>query len=137
MRHILSEILSFRQMWAQSVPYSLTMEQKYILHTKMWLSQRFKSIKRQYIGIRKEYCFWITWKLVEQLILNIIATIWSNWRKKSRKNTRFAEEEILFLQNNAMCHKSILTMAKIHDLFVLLEHPLYSPDLPLATFIWF
>ena len=37
---------------------------------------------------------------------------------------------VLFHQDNALCHKSIATMAKLHELhFELLLHPPYSPDL--------
>ena len=36
----------------------------------------------------------------------------------------------LFHQDNALCHKSIAMMAKLHELhFELLPHPSYSPDL--------
>ena len=38
--------------------------------------------------------------------------------------------QLLFHQDNAPCHKSIKTMAKLHELnFELLPHPPYSPDL--------
>ena len=37
---------------------------------------------------------------------------------------------MLFHQDNALCHKSITTMAKLHELrFELLLHPPNSPDL--------
>ena len=40
------------------------------------------------------------------------------------------EEKVLFHQDNAPCHKSITTMAKLHKLLLeLLQHPPYSPDL--------
>ena len=38
---------------------------------------------------------------------------------------------MFFHQDNALCDKSIATMAKLHELyFELLLHPFYSPDLP-------
>lgn len=41
-----------------------------------------------------------------------------------------AKEKVLFHQDNALCHKSLVTMAKLHVLkFELLPHPPYSPDL--------
>ena len=40
------------------------------------------------------------------------------------------EEKVLFHQDNALCHKSIVTMAKLHELhFKLLPHPPNTPDL--------
>uniref|UniRef100_A0A034WT27 Histone-lysine N-methyltransferase SETMAR n=1 Tax=Bactrocera dorsalis TaxID=27457 RepID=A0A034WT27_BACDO len=51
-------------------------------------------------------------------------------KEKIRKKRPGLEmEKTLFQQDNAPCHKSTLTMAKIHELkFELLEHPPYSPD---------
>ncbi|KAF7276887.1 hypothetical protein GWI33_009684 [Rhynchophorus ferrugineus] len=44
------------------------------------------------------------------------------------------KKKVLLHQDNAPCHKSLKTMAKIHELcFELLPHPPYSPDLPPAT----
>ena len=41
-------------------------------------------------------------------------------------------KKVLFHQDNAPCHKSIATMAKLHELhFELLPLPPYSPDLDL------
>ena len=40
------------------------------------------------------------------------------------------EEKMLFHHDNAQCHKSITTMARLHELhFELLLYPPYSPDL--------
>ena len=40
------------------------------------------------------------------------------------------EEKVLFCQDNALCHKSTATIAKLHEFhFDLLPHPPYSPDL--------
>ena len=40
------------------------------------------------------------------------------------------KKKVLFHQGNALCHKSIATMAKLHELhFELLPHSPYSPDL--------
>ena len=39
------------------------------------------------------------------------------------------KKNVLFHQDNALCHKSIATMAKLHKLyFELLQDQLYSPD---------
>ncbi|GJQ76651.1 hypothetical protein Trydic_g15510 [Trypoxylus dichotomus] len=48
----------------------------------------------------------------------------------AKKRSHMAKKKILFHQDNAPCHKSIKTMAKLHELnFELLPHPPYSPDL--------
>ena len=40
------------------------------------------------------------------------------------------EEKVLVPQDNALCHKSITMMVKLHELhFELLPHPPYFPDL--------
>jgi len=45
------------------------------------------------------------------------------------------KKKIIFHQDNAPAHKSVLTMAKIKELqFELLEHPPYPPDLALSDF---
>ena len=44
-------------------------------------------------------------------------------------------EEVLFHQDNALCHKLIATMAKRHELHLeLLQHPPYSPDLAFSDY---
>ena len=48
----------------------------------------------------------------------------------AEKRPHLAKKKILFHQDNAPCHKSMKTMAKLHELcFELLPHPPYSPDL--------
>ena len=45
---------------------------------------------------------------------------------------------MLFHQENAVCHKSIATMAKLHKLhFELLLHPPYSPDVAPSDYYLF
>ena len=40
------------------------------------------------------------------------------------------KKKVLLHQDNALCHKSIIIMGKLHELhFKLLLHPPYSPDL--------
>ena len=47
-----------------------------------------------------------------------------------KKTATNKEENVLFHQDNAPSHKSIVTMAKLQELqFELLPHPPYSPDL--------
>ena len=46
------------------------------------------------------------------------------------------KKKVLFQQDNALCHKSITMMAKLHELhFKLLPHPRYSPYL-VASDYW-
>ncbi|KAM8701714.1 hypothetical protein ACLKA7_005457 [Drosophila subpalustris] len=48
----------------------------------------------------------------------------------AKKRPRMAKKKVLFHQDNAPCHKSMKTMAKLNELgFELLPHPPYSPDL--------
>ena len=48
----------------------------------------------------------------------------------AKKRPQKKKKKVLFHQDNAPCHKSIATMAKLYELqFELLPHPLYSPDL--------
>jgi [histone H3]-lysine36 N-dimethyltransferase SETMAR len=45
---------------------------------------------------------------------------------------------MVFHQDNAPCHKSIKTWAKLHELgYELLPHPAYSPDLAPSEFFLF
>ena len=47
-----------------------------------------------------------------------------------KKRPQMKNKKVLFHQENVPCHKSITTMAKVHELhFELLPHPPYSPDL--------
>jgi histone-lysine N-methyltransferase SETMAR len=47
-------------------------------------------------------------------------------------------KKIIFHQNNAPAHKSVLAMGKLRDLhYELLEHPTYSPDLAPSDFFLF
>ncbi|GFV72699.1 mariner Mos1 transposase [Trichonephila clavipes] len=57
-----------------------------------------------------------------------IAEKWPHLKKK----------KVLFHQVNAQCHKSMKSMAKLHELsFELLPHPTYSPDLAPSDFFLF
>ena len=56
----------------------------------------------------------------------------------ANKRPQMDKKKALFHQDNAPCHKSIATMAKLHELhFKLLPHPPYSLDLPLSDFWMF
>jgi histone-lysine N-methyltransferase SETMAR len=56
----------------------------------------------------------------------------------AKKRPHLARKKVLFHQDNAPCHKSLKTMAKIHELgFELLPHPPYSPDLAPSDFFLF
>ncbi|KAF7277768.1 hypothetical protein GWI33_009189 [Rhynchophorus ferrugineus] len=48
------------------------------------------------------------------------------------------KKNLLLHQDNAPCHKSVKTMAKIHELgYELLSHPPYSADLPPSDYFLF
>ena len=50
--------------------------------------------------------------------------------RNHQKTATNEEEKVLFHQDNASCHKSIVTIAKLHELHnELLLHPHYSLDL--------
>ncbi|KAL7724275.1 hypothetical protein ACLKA6_013699 [Drosophila palustris] len=56
----------------------------------------------------------------------------------SEKRPHLQKKKVLFHQDNAPCHKSMKTMAKLHELgFGLLPHPPYSPDLAPSDFFLF
>ena len=53
----------------------------------------------------------------------------------AKKQPQMKKKKVLFHQYNALCHKLIAMMAKLHELhFKLLLHPLYSPDLDLNDY---
>jgi [histone H3]-lysine36 N-dimethyltransferase SETMAR len=55
-----------------------------------------------------------------------------------KKTAPFEEKKVLFHQDNAPCHKSIKTTAKLHELgYELLLHPTYSPDLAPSDYFLF
>ena len=48
----------------------------------------------------------------------------------AKKRPQMKKEKVLFYQDNAPCHMSIVMMAKVHELhFELLPYPPHSPDL--------
>ena len=58
--------------------------------------------------------------------------------RNCQKTATHEEEKILFHQDNALGHKSIVTMAKSHELgFELLPHPPYSPNLAPSDYYLF
>lgn len=58
--------------------------------------------------------------------------------KIREKQPGLRKKKIIFLQDNAPAHKSILTMTKFNELkYDLLEHPPYSPDLAPSDFFLF
>ncbi|KAF7266270.1 hypothetical protein GWI33_020303 [Rhynchophorus ferrugineus] len=49
--------------------------------------------------------------------------------KIEEKRSNLKKKKVLLRQDNALCHKSVKTMAKIHELgFELIPNPSYSPD---------
>lgn len=56
----------------------------------------------------------------------------------AKKRPHLQKKKVLFHQDNAPCHKSMKTMAKLNELgFELLPHPPYSPDLAPSDFFLF
>lgn len=56
----------------------------------------------------------------------------------AKKRPQMKKKKVLLHQDNAPCHKSLKTMAKLHELgFQLLPHPPYSPDLAPSDFYLF
>lgn len=56
----------------------------------------------------------------------------------AKKRPHLKKKKVLFHQDNAPCHKSMKTMAKLQELnFELLPHPPYSPDLAPSDFYLF
>ena len=54
------------------------------------------------------------------------------------KRLQMKKKKVLFHQDNAPCHKSLATMAKLNELsFKLLPHPPYSPDLAPSDYYLF
>ena len=54
---------------------------------------------------------------------------------KKQPQMKKKKKKVLVHHDNALCHKSITMMAKLHELhFKLLLHPLYSPDLTLCNY---
>ena len=54
------------------------------------------------------------------------------------KRLQMKKKKVLFHQDNAPCHKSLATMAKLNELsFELLSHPPYSSDLAPSHFYLF
>ena len=55
----------------------------------------------------------------------------------AKKRPDMKKKKIIFHQDNAPCHKSLKTMAKLSELgYELLPHPPYSPDLAPSDY-WF
>lgn len=56
----------------------------------------------------------------------------------AKKRPHMAKKKVRFHQDNAPCHKSMKTMAKLHELgYELLPHPPYSPDLAPSDYFLF
>ena len=54
------------------------------------------------------------------------------------KRPHLKKNKVLLCQDNALCHKSMKTIAKLYKVsFNLFPHPPYSPDLALGDFFLF
>ena len=59
-------------------------------------------------------------------------------KKIHEKRPGLQKKKIIFHQDNAPAHKSVLAMGKLRDLhYKFLEHPPYSPDLAHLDFLLF
>jgi histone-lysine N-methyltransferase SETMAR len=59
-------------------------------------------------------------------------------KKNREKKPGLQKKKIIFHQDNAPAHTSVLALGKLRDLhFELLEHPPYSPDLAASDFCLF
>ena len=66
-----------------------------------------------------------------------IALLESLKKEIAEKMLHLKKKMVLFHQDNALCHKSMKTMAKLHELgFELLPHPPYSSDLAPSDFFF-
>ncbi|XP_071743600.1 histone-lysine N-methyltransferase SETMAR-like [Lepeophtheirus salmonis] len=71
----------------------------------------------------------------KQLLHSVIGSL---ERRNCRKTAAFEEKESAASSRHAPCHKSVKTMAKIHELgFELLTPPPYSPDLAPSDYFLF
>ncbi|KAF7271298.1 hypothetical protein GWI33_015815 [Rhynchophorus ferrugineus] len=56
----------------------------------------------------------------------------------TERRPHLKKKKVLFQQDNAQCHKSVKTMAKLHEIgFKLLRHPPNSPDLVHSDYLLF
>ncbi|KAM8703159.1 hypothetical protein ACLKA7_007868 [Drosophila subpalustris] len=89
--------------------------------------ERVGHITHEYLGMRKTITSDYYIALLERLKEEI-----------SEKRPHLQKKKVLFHQDNAPSHKSMKTMAKLHELgFELLPHPPYSPDLAPSDFFLF
>ena len=98
--------------------------------------QQERSWHRRF-GMLKTF-YWLSWKGQNNNREILFQSFNQTRRKNSWEKTRFAKEKIIFHQDNAPAHKSVLAMDKLRDLhYELLEHPPYSPDLGTSDFCLF
>ena len=83
---------------------------------------------RQFLGCARYNLLPWKGKVYQQRLLHWVIGAFEGRNRK--KTTAHEEEKIIFHQDNAPCHKSMKTMAKLAELgYKLLPHPPYSPDL--------
>jgi histone-lysine N-methyltransferase SETMAR len=74
-------------------------------------------------------------RITEEYYSNLLTRLDKKIRKK---NPHLQKKKIIFHQDNAPAHKSVLAMEKLRDLYYeLLEHPPYSQHLALSDFYLF
>ena len=82
--------------------------------------------------MHKVFCSSITLKKEEPSIVLLVCLK----EEITKKRSQMKKKKVLFHQDNALCLKSITTMAKLHELhFELLPHLPYSSDLAPSTLL--
>ena len=82
-----------------------------------------------YFRMRKVFCSLITLRKEEPSSEYYVPLLVRLKEEIAKKQSQMEKKKVLFHQNNALCHKLITTMAKLHELlFELLPHPPYSSD---------
>ena len=95
----------------------------------------FSRLWQQFFEITKEFCLQkgktINFEYYTKLLYQLN-------KKTLEHRPGLAKKKIIFHQDNAPAHKTILTIAKIKKLmYKLLDHPLYSPDLAPSDYYLF
>ncbi|GFW76988.1 mariner Mos1 transposase [Trichonephila clavipes] len=126
--HILNQHLGMRKLSARWMPRLLTLDQKRVRkNISNALLAQFRCNKSK---------FW-------SLLITVDETWIHHYTPETEGRTRgkwphFKKKKILFQQDNAPSHTSVVGMAKIRELrFELRDHPPYSPDLAPSDFFLF
>ena len=102
-------------------------------------SSRLARLWHQYFGIRMVYYLSTILKIEKNINSDYYIALLERLKDEiAEKRPHLKKKKVLFNQDNALCHKSMKTRAKLHELdFKLLPHPPYSPDLAPSDFFLF